>query len=104
MRDLDPLVGIILWLVGNVIFIVTLSMFEPEAGNWNPQFLMYDLSYLMLTLGFYKWQKSTIAPKPSSKVAEPAEQQALTADFCLNCGIKLQPDSKFCKKCGAAQT
>jgi ribosomal protein L40E len=24
--------------------------------------------------------------------------------FCINCGAKLPPESKFCNKCGSAQT
>jgi lipopolysaccharide export LptBFGC system permease protein LptF len=48
------LVGITLQLIGDVVFIITL------VGNWNPQDLIFDWSYLMLALGFYKWLKPVI--------------------------------------------
>ena len=49
------LIGIALQFVGDVVFTITFF------GNWNPQDLIYDWSYLILALGFYKWLKPVIA-------------------------------------------
>jgi ribosomal protein L40E len=42
-------------------------------------------------------------PRPTTSVAQTAEK-ATGKQFCLNCGAELPAKSKFCNKCGSAQT
>jgi hypothetical protein len=42
-------------------------------------------------------QSATATPSAETRIGRPPEK----ADFCSECGSKLQPDDKFCASCGA---
>jgi ribosomal protein L40E len=88
----------------------------PTIG---PLALPFDPVYLAIALGvavlaaFLLWQfHSSRRPKPTYRdMAHPRTQQTTRVSeegfqkqFCLNCGRQIPPGSRFCGKCGAAQT
>ncbi len=69
-----------------------------------------DLPILFAMLGFVLimfaviWQL-LVRQKGSSKPRKPQKVRTAAttkAKYCHNCGIKLQPDDKFCRECGTA--
>lgn len=84
-----------------------------------PLALPFDSTYLAIGLGvavlaaFLLWLgRSSNKPKPSDQLRAPSEMQqnarftreGVQKQLCPNCGRQIPRGSRFCGKCGAAQT
>jgi hypothetical protein len=87
-------------------------MASPLALPFDPLYLAIGLGVVVL-LAFLPWlARSSGKPKPVEMGRAPPMRQQTTQvtrdgiqrQFCLNCGRQIPAGSRFCGKCGAAQT
>jgi len=82
---------------------------SPLALPFDPTYLAVILAVVALA-AILLWRIRS-KPHPDSQVNAPPTSQQTTQvrsegqrQFCLNCGRQIPPGSRFCGKCGAAQT
>jgi uncharacterized OB-fold protein len=59
---------------------------------------------VVLVLGAIAIGAIWISGKRTRLTAAAKERPRRGVQFCINCGVELSPNSKFCIKCGSAQT
>ena len=90
----------------------TPSTISPLTLSFDPMYVAIGVGVVVLVV-FLLWQvRSSSRRKLSPQVSAPSEKQqtaqvtreGLQKQFCLNCGRQIPLGSRFCGKCGAAQT
>ena len=84
----------------------------PLALPFDPMYLAIALSVAVLA-ALLVWQLRSSRrpgagyqdmPHPITEQPTRVSREILQKQFCLNCGRQIMPGSRFCGKCGAAQT
>ena len=109
----EPVAAVVI-VLGVIAGVVTLLVFLIQPSD--PGFNLYGPNPLQPEQGM---ETLAITNKPSISFPQPAEGSSVSAydteptdslsnpeptgqRFCAQCGMQLQPDSRFCTACGAA--
>jgi glycosidase len=85
------------------------STLQTSPGPSLPTSSFIEYSVVIVVLGAIVVGSILISRKRARMPTEGKESTSKMkaekgVQFCINCGSKLQPESKFCNKCGSAQT
>jgi hypothetical protein len=77
-----------------------LSGITAGGNSWATAIIIVVVLAAIVLAFLVRRRRKPVEPRPSTpKVEEPTQKL-----FCINCGAELRPKSKFCDKCGTAQS